>query len=374
MTGLATAAVAAAEVRSPVGRGARVEYFRSVDGMIVYDVPGAPSSGGGTRLAPDITESEMRLLARCMTYKLAVLELRVGGAKIGLRAAAEERTSVIARFRAEIAGRLQSGELMTGPDLGTSEADFAGLPTPGGDDGVATEAVGGLPAEELLTGIGVASALEAALPGGLDGRTIALQGFGKMGASIARAVDARGGRIVAVSTLAGCAVAPPGQWFPVAQLLEARDAWGDHLVHHLRARAHPRYALWAASCDALVPGARPGSLNRHTARHVAAGVVVPVANAPYTAGGLDTLEARGIEAHADFVTSGGGAMAYLAPAVAQADGVDAARDAIDAIMHAIVEETRAGDIRPYAGAAAMAERFLATWLPDAGRPAGRPLA
>ena len=253
---------------------------------------------------------------------------------------------MIARFRAEIAGRLQSGELMTGPDLGTSEDDFAGLPTPGGDDGVATKAVGGLPAEELLTGIGVASALEAALPGGLDGRTIALQGFGKMGASIARAVDARGGRIVAVSTLAGCAVAPPGQWFPVAQLLEARDAWGDDLVHHLRARAHPRYAVWAASCDALVPGARPGSLNRHTARHVAARVVVPVANAPYTAGGLDTLEARGIEAHADFVTSGGGAMAYLAPAVAQADGVDAARDAIDAIMHAIVEETRAADIGP----------------------------
>src|SRR6201999_3952348 len=54
---------------------ARVERLSSVDGLIAYDIPSAPVSGGGTRLAPDITEAEMLLLARAMTYKLGRIGL-----------------------------------------------------------------------------------------------------------------------------------------------------------------------------------------------------------------------------------------------------------------------------------------------------------
>jgi len=113
---------------------------------------------------------------------------------------------------------------MTGPDLGTSEQDFRGLPIPGSRDGVASTAFGELPAEEILTGIGVGSALNAALATGLEGREVALEGFGKMGASIARAVLARGGRIVAISTVAGCIIAASGSALSLDELLEARSS------------------------------------------------------------------------------------------------------------------------------------------------------
>jgi glutamate dehydrogenase/leucine dehydrogenase len=348
---------------------ARVEQLASVDGFIVYDMPNSPVSGGGTRLAQDVTEAETRLLARAMTYKLAVLGLPVGGAKIGLRATPDTRADVVRRFRAEVADRLAAGGLMTGPDLGTTEEDFAGLPIPGGGGGVAATKIGGLPAEEVLTGVGVAAALDSALPDGLDGRDVALEGFGKMGASVARAVGPYGGRIVAVSTIAGCAVAPGGTCFSVADLLEARDDWGDALVFHLGVVAQPASALWSVDCDALVPGARPGAIDEHVASHVTADVVVPVANAPYTAGGLATLLARGVEAHADFVASSGGAMAYLEPEVSGGDAYSAP-SRVAAIIRSIVAEASAAPGGPYAGAAAIAERFIATWAPESDWPDG----
>jgi glutamate dehydrogenase/leucine dehydrogenase len=354
--------------------GARIERFTTVDGLIVYDVPGAAASGGGTRLAADVTDAEMLLLARAMTYKLAVLELPFGGAKIGLRATPDERDDVIARFRVEVAGRLAAGTLMTGPDLGTAEADFAGLPVPGDKDGVATTTIGGLPAEELLTGMGVAAALNTALDGELEGRSVALEGFGKMGASIARAVTARGGRIVAVSTVDGCVVAAPGDELPLSQLLDVQQRWGDALVHHLNRPVHRPPALWSVDCDALVPGARPGVLDERTAQRVVARVVVPVANAPYTGRGLKALRARGIDAHADFVASAGGAMAYLSPRVAGARDAGEARAAVDELMSAIVTETRSTTLSPYGAAAAMAEGFVRSWVGPSDWQAWPPLA
>ena len=354
--------------------GPRIERFETLDGSIVYDVEVAPCSGGGTRLAPDLDEAEVCLLARAMTYKLAVLELPIGGAKIGLRCAPRERAETLERFRREIAERLEQGTLMTGPDLGTTEADFAGLPRPGERAGVAALSVGGVPAEELLTGCGVVSAIEAALGGTLRHRAVALEGFGKMGASIARELAARGGRIVAVSTLAGCAVAEPGTHFPVERLLAARERLGDGLIGALVVEVRRPEAVWSAACDVLVPGARPGALDEHRAQRVRADIVVPVANAPYTAAGLEVLCARGIDAHADFVASAGGAMAYLSPRIAGARDVEEARTAMDGLMGAIVREALEHHDGPYAGAVARAERFLRTWLAPTERPDGPPLA
>lgn len=353
---------------------ARVERLRNVDGLIAYDVPAAPVSGGGTRLAPDITEAEMLLLARAMTYKLASIGLRIGGAKIGVRASAATRQEALAGLRDEIGDRLAAGTLMTGPDLGTSEADFAGLPTPGGSAGLAARAVDGVPIEERLTGYGVVAAIAAAVGSDLQGVTVALEGFGKMGASIARELDARGARVVAVSTLVGCAMPVPGESISVAKLIKARDRWGDDLVHHLDLPVRDSQALWSTDCDVLVPGARPAALDERSAAQVRARAVLPVANAPYTSEGLRILHDRGIAAHSDFVVSAGGAMTYLAPRVAGSPDIAGAREAIDRMMGELVREAMASPEGPYLGAARRAERFLATWLPDSQLPSGPPLA
>src|SRR5882724_608588 len=55
--------------------------LKTLDAFIAFDLDGCEVSAGGTRLAADVTEHEAELLARAMTYKFAVLGLRMGGAK-----------------------------------------------------------------------------------------------------------------------------------------------------------------------------------------------------------------------------------------------------------------------------------------------------
>src|SRR5215472_12382514 len=110
--------------------GPEVIELSSVPGFVVIDLPGVPMSAGGTRLAPDVSVAEVALLARAMTYKFGVVGAQVGGAKLGVRgdpADREARAALMARFCAEIAPLAVSGRLLTGPDMGTTEEDFAAM-------------------------------------------------------------------------------------------------------------------------------------------------------------------------------------------------------------------------------------------------------
>jgi glutamate dehydrogenase (NAD(P)+) len=362
-------------VESPVE--SEVLRFDTVDGCVVFDLPDAEASGGGTRLASDIDEREVRLLARAMTYKLAAVGLRVGGAKIGLRAEPSERDTVVDRFRTEIEPLLASGRLMTGPDLGTYEADFRGLPIPGGSDGIAAQSIENVPAEEYLTGFAAAVAIQAALgteSSALDGRTLALEGFGKVASGVAREIARRGGRIVAVSTVEGCVLAPSGGELNVERLLEARASWGDRLVYHLGDAVLPRDALWRVHADVMVPGARPAVVDAARAARLQVNAVVPFANAPYTAGALEVLARRRVAAHADFIASAGGAMAYLDCEVARATSAAEALRALEQRMLRTVREAMEESDTPYRGAVRCAQRFLASWRPPGSLLPAPPLA
>ena len=68
--------------------GPEVIELSSVPGFVVFDLPGAAESAGGTRLAPDVSVAEVALLARAMTYKFAALGLQMAGprpASAGIR-------------------------------------------------------------------------------------------------------------------------------------------------------------------------------------------------------------------------------------------------------------------------------------------------
>src|SRR5256885_452270 len=140
----------------------------SVPGFVVFDLPGAPVSAGGTRLAADVSSAEVALLARAMTYKFAALGQRVGGAQAGV------------------------------------------------------------------------------------------------GGGVAREVARRGGRVVAVSTVAGCIADPAG--LDVGRLLALRHEHGDECVLRYGVPVVPPAGLFTdVSADVLVPGTRPGTISGQAA-------------------------------------------------------------------------------------------------------------
>jgi Glu/Leu/Phe/Val dehydrogenase, dimerisation domain len=96
--------------------------LQSVDGVIAFDSPDAAHSSGGTRLALGVDEREVALLAPAMTYKFAVLRLRIGGANT-------PRDIYLRRYLEEIRPLVLEGRFSTGPDLGTVESSqCAGRP------------------------------------------------------------------------------------------------------------------------------------------------------------------------------------------------------------------------------------------------------
>lgn len=129
----------------------QVVELKSVPGWVVFDLPGAQVSAGGTRLAPDVSMAEVALLARAMTYKFAALRQRVGGAKAGLRADPGDhagRDAAMARYCAEIRPMADAGQFLTGPDMGTSEEDFATLRAHRAAPSAISAVVDGVPFED----------------------------------------------------------------------------------------------------------------------------------------------------------------------------------------------------------------------------------
>jgi glutamate dehydrogenase (NAD(P)+) len=358
------------------GGGPEIVKLTSVPGFVVFDLPGVPESAGGTRLAPDVSVTEVALLARAMTYKYAVLGERLGGAKAGVRgdpADHEGKAALMARFCSEIRPLADSGRLLTGPDMGTAEEDFAPLRERKAVPAAIGAEVDGLPFEDVLTGYGVTVAAEAALGagwgGGWDGRSVAIEGFGKVGGGVAREVDRRGGRVVAVSTLAGCIIDPAG--LDVERLLVLRRDHGDACVlRYGRPAGPPGQLFTAVTADVVVPGTRPGAISGQTAGSLPGGVrvVAPAANVPYTAQGADTLRRRGIAALPDFVCNAGAVLGYRAARDAPPDEVLAT---VGARITELILEVMAHQGGPLAGACERAGQFLRGWW---GEPPAPPFA
>jgi glutamate dehydrogenase (NAD(P)+) len=350
--------------------------LESVPGFIVFDLPGVTFSAGGTRLAPDVTRAEVALLARAMTYKFAALGEQVGGAKAGVAAAPADRAAragLMARYCAEIRPLAEAGRFLTGPDMGTFEEDFWPLRERRAAPAAVSAVVGGVPFEDVVTGYGVAAAAETALRlgpgGGLAGRSVAIEGFGKVGGGVAREVVRRGGRVAAVSTVAGCVADPAG--LDVERLLELRRLHGDDCVAHYGPAPGPPGALFSAvEADVLVPGTRPGVISRAVAGTLPSGVrvVAPAANVPYTREGADVLRRRGIAALPDFVCNAGAVIGYRSALDASPETVLAD---VDRKIAELTSEALSHPDGPLAGACERAAAFLRGWW---GEPPAPPFA
>jgi glutamate dehydrogenase/leucine dehydrogenase len=362
------------DARHDAGQTAKpaIWELETVPGFIVFDLPGAEVSAGGTRLAPGVTVAEVALLARAMTFKFAALGARVGGAKAGVAgdpADRAARTGLMERYCAEIRPLTDSGSFLTGPDMGTFEEDFAPLRAHNAAPAAIRAVVGGIPFEDVLTGYGVAAAAETALRfgwgGGWVGRSAAIEGFGKVGGGVAREVVKRGGLVVAVSTITGCVADPAG--LDVERLLALRGEHGDECVVRYGPQVHPPGRLFAVAADVLVPGTRPGVLDRAAAQSLPPGVLVvaPAANVPYTRQGADVLRQRGILALPDFVCNAGAVIGYRSAADATPDRVlaDTERRIAGLITEALGH--RGG---PLAGACEHAAAFLRTWWGEPPSP------
>lgn len=232
--------------------------------VCIHDTTLGPACGG-TRMWPFATEEEAILdvlrLARAMTYKSSLAGLDYGGGKAVIIADPNTDKSE-ALFRAH--GRFVDtlgGRYFTTEDVGIISRDVVhmrketryavGLP----------ESHGGLGGAEVITGYGIyrgARACMKELTGSdsLEGKTVAIQGFGKVAYHYARHLREDGARII------------------TADIDENRVAKAAGVGASIVAPEE----IHAVHCDIFSPCALGGVLNDETIPQIKAPIVAGAAN------------------------------------------------------------------------------------------------
>jgi len=278
---------------------------------------------GGLRYAPNVAVEECIGLSIWMTLKCAVMDLPYGGGKGGIAVdpsglSDAEHERLTRRFAQEIHEVVGPMRDVVAPDLGTSAqtmAWFMDAYSKAEDEtspGVATgkpPAIGGSYGRAEAPGRSVAIVTREAceyydLP--LSGATVAVQGFGSVGANAALALAKWGADVVAVSDVDGAIYDPDG--LDVRAVVDAGDAPG--LVGDYDAPTRlGNDELLELDVDVLVPAAVGNVVTADNADAVEATMVVEGANGPTSTEGDAVLRERGVPVLPDVLANAGGVTA-----------------------------------------------------------------
>lgn len=278
---------------------------------------------GRIRYGEDTTPGEVVALSMWMTWKTSLAGIPYGGGKGGLRVDPKKLTpreleEASRKFFAAIAREVGPDIDIPAPDVYTNPqimawyfdeySKIAGYPAWGVVTAKPPE-LGGLQARVISTGYGVALiAREAArrILGGLEGRTVAVHGFGNVGTYAAEYLAKWGARVVAVSDSSGYVYDPKG--LDVEEVKRVKESTGKVTSYSKGdARVSGNHMeLLELPVDILVPAAIQDVITRENAGRVKAKVIVEAANGPTTPEAEAILHEKGVVIVPDILANAGG--------------------------------------------------------------------
>ena len=281
---------------------------------------------GGIRYHPDVTLDEVKALAALMTLKTAVADIPYGGAKGAVICnpkilSRNELERLTRRYAAEITLFIGPETDIPAPDVGTDPQIMAwimdtfsmgrGYSVPAVATGKPLE-VGGSRGRFEATGRGsVIATLLAAKHVAINvgEATAAVQGFGNVGAVVAKLLTKEGCRLIAVSDSKGGVYSPKGLDL---DLLSAQKKETGSVIGFKNAETITNAELLELGCDILVPAALEHQLAKANATSVKAKVIIEGANNPITPEADRILGDNGIFVVPDILANTGGVIvSYL---------------------------------------------------------------
>lgn len=275
---------------------------------------------GGVRYHPNVTQDEVIALSMIMTWKNSLLQLPYGGGKGGIKVdtklLSKKELEQISRSYVESINKYVGSEIdVPAPDVNTDSQTMSWfldqyIRTTGKIDfgsftGKPVE-LGGLAVREYSTGLGVATiAKEAAskILGGLEGRSVAIQGFGNLSYYAAKFINDFGGRVVAVSDSKGGVYDEKG--LNLNAVKEAKEKYGS-VTEYKEAKRITNDELLLLDCDVLIPGALENVITKYNAPKVKAKLIVEGANGPLTADADEIMRERNLPVMPDILANSGG--------------------------------------------------------------------
>ena len=288
---------------------------------------------GGIRYSPTVTQDEIMALAALMTYKCAIVNVPFGGSKGGVRIAPwNYKRSVIERvtrrFTAELIKKnfIGPGENVPAPDMGTGPREMAWMAdtfdvfNPGGLDNMACVTgkpveQGGIQGRREATGRGILYGIREAtndkkmmkklgLSLGIEGKKIAIQGFGNVGWNAANFLHEVGAIIVGIGEWDGCIINPKGL-DPVKVIKHRRRTGSIKKFPEAKTVSNPK-AVLELECDILVPAALENQITLANVGKIKCKILAEGANGPTTPGAEEILLKNGVLVIPDIYLNAGG--------------------------------------------------------------------
>ena len=304
--------------------------IRVFEGYLVQHNMSRGPSKGGVRFHPGVSLDEVKALAFWMTYKCAVVNIPMGGAKGAVLCDPKELSigeleRVARRYISDISDLLGPDRYVPAPDVGTTPQvmawfmDTFSMHKRGYYPAVVTGkplAIGGSKGRLESTSAGVVHCIDAALKHQgkeIKGTTFAIQGFGNVGSNAARILYAHGGKIVAIADVNGAFINQDG--FDIEAVLSHVDdnrslAGLENTVkcEHLKDDGE----LLELDVDILVPAALENQITKENADRIRAKIIAEGANGPITADADEMLNAKDIMVIPDILCNAGGvSVSYL---------------------------------------------------------------
>ena len=295
----------------------RLEVFTGY--RVQHSIARGPGKGG-VRFAPDVTIDEVRALASWMTWKCAVVNIPLGGAKGGVicdpKILSEiELERITRRYTAGIIDFLGPDKDIPAPDMNTNAQTMAWImDTFSMHSGHTVTAVvtgkplnlGGSKGRAEATGRGCMLVTREALK--LKGKTpsetsLVIQGFGNVGGMAARLMAREGFKIISIIEWDGAVYNKHG--LDIEKLSEHRRETGS-IVDFAEAENMDREEAMFLDCDVLLPAAKENVITSHNAHKVKARILCEGANGPTTSVADSILREKKIFVIPDILANAGG--------------------------------------------------------------------
>ena len=293
---------------------------------------------GGIRYSSLVNEDEVTALAALMTYKCAVVDVPFGGAKGGIKIerinySVDELERITRRYTYELWAKnfIGPGIDVPAPDYGTGEQEMAWIMdtyralNPSID---ASAVVTGKPIHQSgirgraeATGRGVFFGVREAcnqtddmkalgLTNGIEGKTVVVQGLGKVGYYSAKYFQEAGAILVGLCEYEGAIYSKRG--LDLDTVMAHRKETGSILnfqgAENLPTSGHGL----EVECDILIPAALENQLTVENAPRIKAKIIGEGANGPTTAEAHDLMKNRGALIIPDnYLNAGGVTVSYF---------------------------------------------------------------
>ena len=277
---------------------------------------------GGIRYAPDVNLDEVRALSMWMTWKTAILNLPLGGAKGGVCVnpkdlSKRELERLTRRYTSEIINIIGPDIDIPAPDMNTDGQTMAwvmdsysmqkGRTIPGVVTGKPVE-IGGSVGRQGATGTGMFYVLEELCKKknlDLKSMSVVIQGFGKVGSVIAKKLHDYGCKILAIQELEGSIYSDYG--LDIDALLEWKKQ--GKLIKDFKnngVKEIPNEDIFGVKCDVLIPAATENQITKEVAEKIDCKIILEGANGPTTTGADKILNSKGIIVIPDILANSGG--------------------------------------------------------------------